>query len=496
MFKVAFLCPGYESLGVEYLSGSLRQNGFDTRLFLDPILFAETGFIDNPYLAGIFSFRSKVLRDIKAYSPDIVCFSVISDNFQWACRWAEEVKASTAARVVFGGIHPTSVPDKVIQAEPVDYICLGEGDEAVVELAQAVRSGQDDTGIRNIWKKEQGRIFRNPVRPLIADLDRLPFPDKELFYNAQPVFRKGYLAMTSRGCAYSCSYCCNNVYHDLYGRKEALIRRRSVGNVVEELVKARQRYAPRYIAFADDCFNNDSFWLSVFLREYRDKVSLPFSCYLFPDMVDEAQVLALKEAGCCKVQFGLQVISPEKRRLVLGRPSSQDKIARAIDLCRRHGLFVVCDSILGFPDETEAELEELARFYMEHMPDHCENFWLRYYPGTALTAWALKQGYIDHKKHELIESGTQSFGLLKRPENAAGQTYSRQIRMLLMLFPFLSYNAKCWWLTNRRYRHIPVLPSMLMYILVRLFRHPPFDLNIDRTRDRYGYFMRKRLVGV
>ena len=496
MLKVGFFCPGYESLGIECLSASLRQHGFQTKLFFDPILFSESNFLDQAYLAQACSFRTKILEDLKAYAPDIVCFSVISDNYQWACVWARDVKAVTGARVVFGGIHPTSVPEKVILEEHVDYICVGEGDEALVELAQAIVAGGNDIGIRNIWKKQGVDVFRNAVRPLISDLDKLPFPDKDLFHEAYPVFRDGYLTMTSRGCPYACTYCCNNVYQKLYEKQGSFIRRRSIGHVMAELEQARERYAPRYIAFVDDCFNHHNGWLLSFLKEYQRKVALPFSCYIFPDMVDESQVRALKDAGCFKVQMGVQVISQEKRKRILGRSSSQENIACAIDLFRRNNIYVVCDAIFGFPDETEAELAELARFYMDHPPDHCENFWLRYYPGTEITRWALAEGHIDKERYAAIESGAQKFGLCKRPEQPVSTTFAQQIRMLLMLYPFLSYSMKKWWIERTRYRRIPVFSSMLMYVFVRLLHHPPFDLNTDRTWVRYKYFLKKRFLGL
>ncbi len=494
MIKVAFFCPGYESLGIECLSASLRHNGVDTKLFFDPVLFAESNFLEHYHLGRFFSYRRQILHELKEYSPDLICFSVISDNYQWASQWARMIKKAVEARIIFGGIHPTSVPEKVILEEGIDYICVGEGDQALVELAQALADGGDDRCIRNIWKREGTCVFQNEVRPLIQDLDGLPFPDKDIFYEAHPIFRDGYLAMTSRGCPYACSYCCNNVYHKLYAQEHGRVRRRSVDHVLAELEQAKDRYAPRYIAFVDDCFNTQRPWLVHFLKEYTKRISLPFSCYVYPDILDVDLVRMLREAGCFKVQMGVQVISQEKRQRILGRSSAQEKIAQAIDLLRGNNIFVVADAIFGFPDETEAELVQLARFYMEHPPDHCENFWLRYYPGTRITSWALEKGFIDQDEHDNIERGHKNFGLIKRPEHSVDKTYARQIITLLMMYPFLSYKMKQWILNRRRYRIMPVLSSVFMYIFVRLLHHPPFDLNTERTWKRYKHFLIRRLL--
>ena len=113
---------------------------------------------------------------------DLIGFSVISDTYGWACQIAGELIKRIDIPVIFGGIHPTSVPDIVIKEDFVDYVCAGEGEEAMVELCDALQQGKDTTSIRNVWTKRNGRIIKNPLRPLISDLDSLPFPDKELYY--------------------------------------------------------------------------------------------------------------------------------------------------------------------------------------------------------------------------------------------------------------------------------------------------------------------------
>ncbi len=215
MFKVAFICPGYESLGIEYLSANLKMNGLESKLFLDPILFSESGFLNNNFLGSIFSFKKRILKTIIDYQPNLICFSVITDNYKWACDWAREIKKYISTSIIFGGIHPTSVPERVILEPFVDYVCIGEGDIAIVELAQACRDRKNTASIQNIWAKQEGLIFKNEVRPLIYDLDTLPFPDKEFYYSQAPIFNDGYLASTSRGCPFKCAYCCNNVYHSI-----------------------------------------------------------------------------------------------------------------------------------------------------------------------------------------------------------------------------------------------------------------------------------------
>lgn len=495
MFKIAFLCPGYENLGIESLAGALQTKGYKTRLFFDPILFDESGFLQQKLLARIFSFQERILRELEAFQPDMVCFSVMTDNYEWASRWAKNIRKVSRAKIVFGGIHPTAVPDKVIQEPFVDYVCIGEGDAALVDLTEAIAHGGDDKTVRNIWSKDEQEIHRNSVRPVVQDLDGLSFPDKDIFDNAAPIFRGGYLIATSRGCAYACSYCCHDLYRSIYGVKGSLVRRRSVQNVIDELLRAKEVYSPRHIAFIDDCFNSSKSWLLSLLREYKQRINLPFSCYVFPDLIDQELVAALKSAGCVKVQMGVQVLSEHKRETLLGRPSRQARIAEAIDLFKQYQIFVVCDAIFGFPDECEEDLVALVRFYLDHPPDHCENFWLRYYPRTRITQWARESGYIDGDVVTDIELGKRNWGLIRRPESRRDETYARQIIQLLMLMPFMPRQIMEWWLGGRRYRKMPVCNPVILYVIVRIFHHPKFDLNTERTWRKYLYFMYKRFLG-
>ena len=492
MFKIGFIYPGYENLGIEYLSANLKQNGFETRLFFDPILFSESGFINHKFFGSCFSYKKSILNSIKDYQPDLLCFSVITDNYKWACNLAEAVKKYISVPIIFGGIHPTSVAERVIQKPFVDYICIGEGDMAIIELAKALMDNRDTNSIKNIWAKKDSLIFRNEVRSPISDLDTLPFPDKDIYYLQAPIFKDGYLISTSRGCPFKCAYCCNNVYHLLYKDTGKIIRQRSVDNVLNELREAKIKYRPKFIHFVDDVFNFHQDWLFDFLDMYKRNINLPFSCYIYPDMIDSLMVKHLKEAGCFKIQMGLQVIDENKRRSVLKRNSTQENIARAIDYFKEAGIFVTCDNIFGFPDEKEEELFSLAYFYNEHMPNHCESFWLRYYPRTEITRWSLDNDYIDERINENIENGNYNLGLVRRPKYTTSKSYTSKFIFLLNIFPFLSKKLRLFILKHKIYRFFPKVSGIPFLIIFKIFNHPKYDFNTIRTIRRYSYFCIKK----
>ena len=159
--------------------------------------------------------------------------------------------------IVFGGIHATSVPDRVLARDFADFVCRGEGEYPLLELVEALAAGAEDFPIPNIWYKKDGRIVANEARPLIADLDSLPLPDKELFYREAPYARKEYNLQTLRGCLNGCAYCHNGLERRLWQGKGEYLRRRSVDNVMAELIAAKKRYDFVTLKIWDEVFPYD-----------------------------------------------------------------------------------------------------------------------------------------------------------------------------------------------------------------------------------------------
>jgi radical SAM superfamily enzyme YgiQ (UPF0313 family) len=481
--KVLFVYPAHESLGLECLSAALRRDGVETALAFDPVLFDEPGFVRSPLLARLFDRRAALRARARAFRPDLVAFSVTSDLFGWACRRARELKTELGVPVAFGGIHPTALPAQTLAEDCVDYVVVGEGDAALVELARALREGRTAHGLPGVWTRRDGKAEGGPVRPLIADLDALPDPDKELYLRESPLFRDGYLVAASRGCPMRCAYCCNDVYHKLYGGRT--LRYRGPERVLAELERAKAELRPAYVHFTDEVLNADRRWLAEFLPAYRARVGLPFSCYLFPDLVDAEGARALAAAGCFKAQMGVQVFDDEKRRSLLQRPSTRERIAGAIGALKAAGVYVTCDNMLGFPDETEAELAALAAFYAEHAPDHCETFFLRYYPGASLTAWALANGHLAEASARLVERGGIDGGIVR--DDRLLKPFARRFLTLLAVLPLLPPRARA--ALARGHRRVPALPNLPLRVAARLLNRPRWDFHTRRQVLRYLRFL-------
>ena len=359
--KVLFLHLGRESLGIEYLSSSLKAAGHETALGLDPGLFGEN---DNvfyvPKLERFFDQSERLLRLSRRIKPDAVAFSAYTSTYRWCLQMARDVKRDTQARVVMGGPHATLVPDAVAARPEVDFAVAGEGEEAMAELANALEAGRAAHGIANIALKHNGRVRVNPVRPPIADLDALPLPDKALF-EKDINFEDDYLVLGSRGCVYHCTYCCESFLNDLYCRQ--FYRRRSVASVMDELLLMKQRYRYKEVMFNDAVLCIDKQWLADLMARFRAEIGVPFRCFGQARHVNEETARLLKSGGCYAIEFGVQTVNEDIRRRILNRRETNETNARAFAACDAAGIAYDLDHMFGLPEETVADHKAAATFY-------------------------------------------------------------------------------------------------------------------------------------
>lgn len=402
--KVVFLYLNYESLGIEYLSAYLKKYGHQTELILDPQL--SRGYASpTKSLGKIFSFRKNLLYEIINAKPDLLCFSSVSDYFNWATQLAEDIKSVLDVPIVFGGPHPTAVPENVIRHRYIDFVITGEGEESLLELVNNLENGKDVTNIRNVWCKVGTKIINNPTRPLISNLDSLPFPDKELFYrkrwgviSSSIGINNAYIIIGSRGCPNICSYCHNNYLRRLY-KDSKYLRFRSVDNIMQELITAKGKYNFKTVIFWDEVFTCNKNWLRELLERYKKEISLPFFSYSHPNYIDEETVQFLEEAGCGMISLGIQSINENIRKNILLRPESNNDIIRVIRLISKTRISLYIDLIVGLPTETIEDLLDTAKFFNRHKVELISIFWLRHYPKTEIIK------YLDKEKVERINEG-------------------------------------------------------------------------------------------
>ncbi|MEK7773556.1 MAG: cobalamin-dependent protein [Deltaproteobacteria bacterium] len=458
--NITFAYLAAESIAIEILSSVLKKDGHRVSLAFDPGLFDDKQYLDIPFLKKAFSRKADVVEQIMKDPPDLLCFSVGTDNYQWACEIARAVKKELNVPVIFGGIHVTAVPDRVIRNDFVDMVCVGEGEHALSELVRGMEGGSLDTDIRNIWFKKDGVVIKNPVRPLIQDLDSIPYPDKDLFERHIPIRNGKYMMMTSRGCPYQCTYCYNNVLRrSVYGSEKKYVRQRSVDGVIGELKAMKEKYAFTNVAFMDDCFVTNRRWFGEFARRYKEEIDIPYSCMAYTGQIDSEMGALLKESGCNRMMFGIQTMDKKTREEVLKRSfETDDKIRRAIRVCDALSIPYSLDHIFGTPFADPLEHEKTAAFYSTTKAVRVCCYALFYYPKTEITEDGIRAGILDEDAVDSIEEGKARLYVYGSSLRDDELRIFRSLRNFYALLPILPSPVLRFMLNTGIYRGLRFMP--------------------------------------
>ncbi len=492
--KIAFVNDFALQIGVQYISSVLKQAGHEVRLFMDPLLFADD-VIAIESLNRLFDYKKILVKQLKDYQPDIIGFSVVSDFYQWACGMARLIKIEMDVPIIFGGMHPSSVPERVIKNEFVDIVCVGEGEYPMLELVESMAKGKIDYSIKNLWFKKGEKIIRNEVRPLLEDLDSLPMPDKEIFYSESPHYirRYPYLIVTTRGCPYRCSYCGHSCLGPIYEGKGRYLRQRSVENVIKELSESKNKYKIKHIVFMDDCFGHDRQWLKEFSLQYKEKINLKFICVMHPSDISEETVRYLKTAGCRAIFLGIQSWNERIREQLLGRKISNRVLREAIQKVQKAKIEILVDNIFDLPGQTEDDITQAALIYSGLKPTRIYYYMLRYYPNTAITKQARDEGWISARRYAEIMDGVdvKSFAL----EGDRTDKNSIRFNILFSLIDLIPAKISRYIIKRKLYRYFPSFVSPAVILILRNI--VSWDLNARLLREgafyRYIYFIKKKI---
>lgn len=339
---------------------------------------------------------------------------------------------------VFGGAHPTYFPE-MIEDEGVDVVCVGEGEYAMAELVEARRRGADFTSIRNLWVKQNGTIHKNPLRPLLRDLDELPTPDHRLFLDAARTPLMHAIVMTGRGCPYSCTYCYNNAYKKLYSGLGPVVRRRSVGHVMEEL-RLLKAGGCRMIRFMDDIFTVSADWVHEFAERYRSEIGLPFTCLARANLMTPAIARDLKNAGCHRVLIGVEAGNDRLRHEVFKRKMSKEQILDAAKMIRAAGIKLVTASILAIPGGSLAADWETVELNIKAQASFASASLLQAMPGTEIHEYAQHLGLLHEDNIQRISTGGFGFSTALRHEDRRDAKQMENLHKFFTLvtwFPWL-----------------------------------------------------------
>lgn len=375
--------------------------------------------------------REELGERARAFDPGLFAVSSVTNQFPRAARYAGWVKEALGIPVIVGGTHATMAPEETIALPCFDLLCVGEGEGAMVELAEAMEHGRDYSRIANLWVKRGGAIARNPVRPLWEDLDSLPFVDRGSFrFEAILAEQDGKCSMLSgRGCPYGCTFCANRGLSELYRGKGRFVRWRSVDHVFAEMRELLARYEVKKWEFNDDIFTLKREWFEEYCARYPQEFTVPFDVNVRVETVDRSMMAALKTAGCDLVRIGVESGSERVRREIMGRAMPEEKIRRAFADAEAAGLKTWSFNMVGLPGETAADAEETLRVNADLCPDHMQVSVFNPYPGTRLFEVCKERGVLSGRTVDGYFLPDSTLLLPEFPPAGINATHQRLIRL-------------------------------------------------------------------
>lgn len=380
-----------DTIGLKSLHATLLHKGFSSSIL---------------YLPGLQPGHRYLIETVGRWlhqnRPLLIGISLMSHEYAAAVALTEFLRsAAPDVPILWGGIHPTIAPEMCLRH--ADYVCVGEGELALVEFLRALKQGRRTESVCGIRSAKGKTVATHPPAPQVADLDGLPFTGHlprhgfiahrnrilpltgDLFKHYARWKGTVYSFMGSRGCIFSCAYCCNETLTRIYGKKR--VRRRSVESIMAELETIVSRHPDiEYVNFQDDCFLacTDEY-LAAFSVAYRARIHKPFVVRCIPSFITAARLEQLKQAGLAWISMGLQSGSDRVLRDIYTRRSLSRDFLEAAAIIRESDVAAYYDVILDNPFETDAErLETIGVLSDVPRPYFLQLFSLVLYPGTGL----------------------------------------------------------------------------------------------------------------
>jgi anaerobic magnesium-protoporphyrin IX monomethyl ester cyclase len=453
MARILFIQNDYfQWLGPMWISALLKRHGHQVQLVT---VFSEL----------------QVRREVNRIQPDLVAIHTLTGAHKFLLKAAAAAKqALPGVKVIMGGPHATFFPE-IVENPAVDFVCRGEGEYAMLDLANRLDAGGPVDDIPNIWAKIDGRIAQNDLRPLIEDLDGLPFPDRELYQQGRSGRPRTAYFITGRGCPHRCAMCFNEKNMALYRGKGPYVRIRSVENVLAEIEEYRRRYGKATLYFYDDTFTIKRSWSRDFLEQYRERVGWPFFIMTRADALDAETVGQLKRGGCYLVCFGVESGSERVRNGILHKNISTELLCQAAELLHGAGIPFHTTNILGIPGETVEEGLMTVKLNIELKTDNPWFAIFQPYPSTSIAETVKREWGLENLSPDMISQDFHTRSIFN---------HDPQIRQLTNLHMFAYWTVK----------HPSLLP--LVERLIKLPPNPAF-IAIHRVGHVFVYTHGHRL---
>ena len=432
-FRILFIYPNTEMatlvpINLSVLAPCLKVKGFQVDLF-DTTYYnwEEVNFeqkkVDLLQLKP-FSYEEKgvhykdsdmyedLTKKVNEFRPHLIGITMVEDTFGLGMSLLNTIK-NYDVPVIAGGVFTTFSADEVISNENVDMVCIGEGEETLVELCEKMNRNEDYSGTKNLWVKKDGKIIKNPMRQL-TDLDKTPFIDYDIFERKRlyrPMQGKVYTMIhveIDRGCPYNCTYCEAPHLRDLFRDEGAgtYYRSKSIDRVIGEMRHLVMKYKPDYVNFNSETFLAKPIGkLKELAEAYTKHIRLPFWCQTRPETITDEKVKILKEMNCQNMQFGIEHGNEDFRTKVLKRRYTNEQMLEAFKIVEKYEIAYTVNNIIGFPDETRELVFDTININRQINPTTMNVYFFTPYKGTQLHKYCIDKGYLDKddRVHQLLD---------------------------------------------------------------------------------------------
>ena len=419
---------GNKPIGISSLAATLKKAGHQFKLF-DCTQFALSEGVTDGNIIGELSLEYKppsnpeklpdrprvtftslcelIIKEVDVFKPDMIGLSALTDDYPLGINILRRIR-STFPKITFivGGIHATVDPTGVIRETCVDAICIGEGEGAILDIANHLDNGLPLDGVKNLWVKNGDQIKKNPVRPLLHDLDNnLPFPDWSIW--PQNAFYKPYMGYVykygdfemSRGCPFTCSYCINvslQAIYNLSGNPTRYHREKSIDRVISEVKWAMEVHNIEFLKFWDETFLLMApKRLDEFHEKYKKEINIPYVIETTAGSCTARNVKILQETNCKSASLGMETGSPDLRKGILNKPTENQVYIDAFQRLAAHGIRPVSFNMLGLPGETKKDI--FSTILLNRVSGTQGQTIGVFYPykGTPIRSWIQEKGLMN-----------------------------------------------------------------------------------------------------
>jgi len=401
-------------LGIASIATALNNAGYDVRLF-DTTLYASRHGNSQAERAssgqvkpvdyesvGVFEKTTDIFVDFESmvaeHKPQLIGVSCVEATYQLSCQLLERISEQHIP-VILGGAFATFSARLVLENPLFDFACSGEGETAIVALAESLSAGHDGTGIVNIWTRKGSTIIPPPTGGKLLNMDDLAIPRFDVFAPERiyrPMSGRLYRMMAlefSRGCPYKCTYCSAPALGKQFSDQGRWLRHKSIDRIMQEIEYYARNYNVGYFYFISETFlampkpKREEFY------ERYSEFKIPFWFNTRPETVQEDDIRKLEEIGCHRISMGLETGNATFRKAVLGRNYSNEVAIRAAQIIINSKIEFSVNNMIGFPDETREmvfETIELNRCFTAN--SHSVSVF-QPFRGTQLHEYAVRMGY-------------------------------------------------------------------------------------------------------